>query len=299
MEIPASFQSGREDIDGVGLHYVAGGGGDPLLLIPGWPQTWYAWRRLMGPLAEQYSVVAADIRGMGESDKPDGGYDLRTLAGDLAGLMTRLGHDRFRVVGHDVGTWVGYALAANHRDRVRKLAVIDAATPGLHPAPPILVPPEQNIKIWHFPFNQLPDLPEMLVRGREREYLRWMFDNKAARPEAIDDEAFDAYVAAYSAPRAMTAGFEWYRAIPESVAQNQETAKQPLTIPVLTIAGETGLGPGMEASFRDACASLTAHIIPGCGHYVPEEAPEALLALIVPFLDGDWTPSAGVGSGRA
>jgi pimeloyl-ACP methyl ester carboxylesterase len=284
MNIPQGFESHISAVDGVKLHHVIGGSGDPVLLIPGWPQTWYAWRQVMGPLAEHYRVIVADIRGMGRSDKPESGYDLRTLAADLVGLMDQLGHNRFRVVGHDIGTWVGYALAAGHRERVQKLVVIDAATPGLSTPPPVLVPPEQNVKIWHFPFNQLADLPEILVSGREREYLRWLYDAKAARPEAIDDDAFEAYVEAYAAPGGLTAGFAWYRAIPQSAAQNQEHAKRKLTLPVLTIAGETGMGPVMEASFTDACEDLTAHIIAGCGHYVPEEAPAELLSLILPFL---------------
>ena len=285
MQIPLGFESRTTLANGVELHYVAGGAGEPVLLVPGWPQTWYAWRHVMPPLAERYRVIAVDIRGMGRSEKPGSGYDVRTLAADLAALLTGLGHERCLYVGHDIGTWIGYTFAASYPDRTPRLVLMDAAVPGLFEPPPLILPPEQNKKVWHFAFNQLPDLPETLVRGRERPYLKWLFDNKAYEKQAIDELALDAYVAAYAAGGALEASYGWYRAMHENIACNRALAARKLPMPVMAIGGEHGLGAAMERSIGPACEDLVAHVIPDCGHYIPEEAPEALLELLLPFLD--------------
>jgi pimeloyl-ACP methyl ester carboxylesterase len=283
MLIPEGFQSGFTRANGVRLHHVSGGEGPPLLLVPGWPQTWAAWRHVMPALAKKYHVVAVDFRGMGQSEKPADGYDLGTLAADLVAMMSELGHERFFYVGHDIGTWIAFALGIDHPNAVQRMVVIDAAVPGLLDSPPLMLPSETNVKLWHFPFNQLEDLPEILVTGREREYLRWLFDNKAHKPEAISD-AFEHYVKAYSAPDALRASYDWYRAIAEDVRQNQQRKRQKLSMPLLAIGGEFGLGAAMQAAFAEVTTNLQSAVISDCGHYVPEEAPSELLALLEPFL---------------
>ena len=170
-------------MDGLRLHAVTGGDGPPLLLVGGWPQTWYAWREVMPALARKHTVVAVDSRGAGLSDKPDDGYDAGTLAADLVALMAALGHDRFDVVGHDIGMWTGYALAADHPERVGRLAVVDAIIPGLTPTPSVFSPAAVNQRLWHFGFNRLTDLNEELVRGRERLFFGYQFATKAATPD--------------------------------------------------------------------------------------------------------------------
>lgn len=160
------FTSRLVEVNGLRLHAVTGGDGPALLLIGGWPQTWYAWREVMLALARQHTVVAVDSRGAGLSDKPDDGYDAGTLAADLVALMAALGHDRFDVAGHDIGTWTGYALAADHPERVGRLAIVEAVIPGLTPSPPFFGPAAANLKLWQFGFNRLTDLNEELVRGR-------------------------------------------------------------------------------------------------------------------------------------
>ena len=283
MLIPEGFQSGFTQANGVRLHHVSGGEGPPLLLVPGWPQTWAAWRYVMPVLAKKYHVIAVDFRGMGQSEKPADGYDVGTLAADLVAMMSELGHERFLYVGHDIGTWIAFALGIDHPNAVQRMVVIDAAVPGLLDSPPLMLPSETNVKLWHFPFNQLEGLPEILVTGREREYLRWMFDNKAHKTEPIAD-AFEHYVEAYSAPDALRASYGWYRAIAEDVRQNQQRKQQKLSMPLLAIGGEFGLGAAMHDAFADVTTDLRSAVIADCGHYVPEEASSELLALVEPFL---------------
>ena len=153
-------------IDGRRIHCITAGQGAPVLLIPGWPQTWYAWRHVMQALAAQgFQAIAVDPPGTGFSDRPDTGYDTGSIALTLHRTMLALGHERYQVAGHDVGMWVAYALASDQPQAVQSLALTEAVIPGLAPEPSIFAPPEQNIFLWHFMFNQLADLPETLIAG--------------------------------------------------------------------------------------------------------------------------------------
>src|SRR5690348_717805 len=160
-------------------HVVIGGEGPPLLLVHGWPQTWYAWRLVMPALARQFMVIAPDQRGRGLTSKPADGYDTGTLAGDLAALMDALGHQKFAVAGHDTGMDITYALAADHRDRVEALAVAEAVLPGVQQSPPLFLPSATNEHLFHLMFNRLPAMNEQLVQGREDIYFGFIFDIEA------------------------------------------------------------------------------------------------------------------------
>jgi hypothetical protein len=169
------------------MHAVIGGSGPPLLLVHGWPQTWYAWRMVMPALARNFQVIAVDQRGIGLSDKPGGGYDSTTLAGDLVALMNALGHDRFAVYGTDVGMPLAFALAADHSERVARLIVSEASLPGVTPSPPLFLPPEANERLWHLTFNQLPaKVNEALVKGREEIFFGAEFDASAGTNKLPD-----------------------------------------------------------------------------------------------------------------
>lgn len=210
-------------VHGLRLHYVTQGEGAPVLLIPGWPQTWYTWRHVMAALADNgYQAIAVDLPGMGLSDKPLDGYDTGTCAARLHALMGQLGHERYAVVGHDVGMWVGYALASDFPGVVNRLCLSEAVIPGLAPAPSIFAPPEQNIFLWHFMFNQLQDLPEALITGREAQYLRFMFEKWAVR---LDRVAVDTYVQAYSAPGACVAGLPTTARYPKRFARTSSAGR--------------------------------------------------------------------------
>lgn len=277
-----TFTSRTAEVDGLTLHAVTGGRGPALLLLPAWPQFWYGWRLVMPALAEHFTVVAADVRGVGASDKPATGYDPGTLAADMAGLMTALGHERFAVAGHDLGMIVGYALAAGHRDRVTRLAVAEAILPGLSPMPPLLMEPALNEYLWHFVFNRLRDINERMVAGREEIYFGHQFASKAATPDAIPPHAVDVYVDALRDPAALRASFAFYRA-EESVAQIADLARTPLTIPVLAAAGERGSGAAVEQVMRKVADDVTGALAPDAGHFLPEEAPRWTARTLIGF----------------
>ncbi|MEV7127523.1 alpha/beta hydrolase [Streptomyces sp. NPDC093260] len=282
------FTSRFVEANGVRLHAVTGGDGPALLLVGGWPQTWYAWREVMPALAREHTVVAVDSRGSGLSDKPDDGYDAGTLAADLVALMAALGHDRFDVVGHDIGTWTGYALAADHPERVGRLAVVEAVIPGLTPSPPFFGPAELNLKLWQFGFNRLTDLNEELVRGRERLFFGWQFATKAATRTAIPAHAVDVYVDAITAdPRALRASFAYYRALDETIAQNEQRGTTRLTLPVLAVGGALWSGANAAQTMRLAADDVTEVVLDDCGHYPAEEQPARFVDILEDFLAVD------------
>jgi len=185
------------------------------------------------------------------------------------------------VAGHDVGMWVAYALASDQPQAVQSLALTEAVIPGLAPEPGIFAPPEQNIFLWHFMFNQLADLPETLIAGRERAYLEFMFNRWSLRRDRV---AVDVYVDAYTAPGGLRGGFAYYRAIPETIRQNRERAQRPLGMPVLAIGAEHATGDAPLATLRGHARDLSGVVVPGCGHFIMEEAPQAFIAELLPFL---------------
>jgi len=258
--------------DKVRLHYVIGGNGPALLLIPGWPQTTHTWHKIMPELAKRFTCIAVDPRGLGDSNRPLTGYDTDNVARDLHELMQSLGHRRYKAVGHDVGMWIAYPLAAKYPEEIESVVLSEAGIPGLDP-----------LRSWHFAFNQLLDLPEALVAGKERIYLEWLFNSFAHRPTEI---AMEEYVRAYSKPGAMRAGFAYYRAIPQSIEQNKKHALTTLKMPVLTIGGEYSRGLGLKEMLAPVATNVKASIVSGAGHYPQEEAPDAMLKVLLPFLIG-------------
>jgi pimeloyl-ACP methyl ester carboxylesterase len=283
-----TFTSRYIDTAGLRQHVITGGEGPPLLLVHGWPQTWYAWRLVMPALARDFSVVAADQRGCGLSGKPSDGYDTATLAADLAALMDALGHRRFAVAGHDTGMWIGYALAADHPDRVDRLAVAETPLPGVTPSPPLFANAHLNNALWHFAFNRLAEVNDQLVTGREDVYFGWQFATKAARP--LPHYAVRHYIDTLASPDALHASFAIYRALDATIAQNQQRKERRLTVPVLAIGGEHSLGDQVAATMKLAADDVQTLVVPDCGHHPPEETPEetlaALTAFLAPYLDG-------------
>ena len=194
-----TFTSRYVDAGEVRLHAVIGGDGPPLLLVHGWPETWYAWRMLMPALARDFQVVAVDQRGIGLSDKPEDGYDTGTLAGDLVALMGALGHERFAVAGHDTGFAISYALAADHPERVDRVALAEIPGPPLAShSPPLFVPAALNDRLWHIPFSRVNEVPEQLVEGREDIFFGYEF---AVQGGKLPGDVVDYYVRLLSATR--------------------------------------------------------------------------------------------------
>jgi pimeloyl-ACP methyl ester carboxylesterase len=285
-------------IDGTRFHYVTAGTGDPVLLIPGWPESWIAWRKVLPLLVSAgRRVVVLDPRGFGESDKPAGGYDLDTAARDLHGFLeaTNLAPPAgIDIIAHDVGTWIAHAHAANYPADVRRLVLTESNIPGVTAFASAGIPSEMaNLKSWQFAFNRLNDLPEILVQGHEQAYLAWIFATKSFRSYAIDSAALEEYTRQYSAPGAMRAGFAWYRANfdAEGLAQAKVRAAKRLTMPVLALGGSEGVGDALRATVATIGDSVQGGSITprqalpadGCGHFLPEECPDELTEAVLKF----------------
>ena len=277
--LPAGFRSATALVNGVNIHYVRGGHGEPLVLLHGWPQTWYEWQRLLPPLAEHYTVIAPDLRGFGDSDKPATGYNTRTLADDLHALLAHLGLVRIRLVGHDIGLMVAYAYAAAYPADVHKLVLLDAPIPGIEPTWG-----QVKANRWHFGFNATPHLAAQLLAGRERYYLEYMYTTSAFRKTAFTAAEVDEFVRAYAAPGAMEASLGVYKAFDTSGAQNQASARTKLPMPVLALGGDHSFGPRIVALVQLVAEHVQGGSIPDCGHWVAEENPEYLLAQLLDFL---------------
>jgi pimeloyl-ACP methyl ester carboxylesterase len=283
------FTSRSIDTGDVRLHAVTGGHGTPLLLIHGWPQTWFAWRLVMPALAEHHQVVAVDQRGIGLSDKPADGYDTATLAADMVATMDALGHDRFAVYGTDVGMPIAYALAADHRDRVDRLAVSEAFLPGIAAgtalAPLLLRDPLFNARLWHLAFNQLPaEVNEALVRGREDVFFGAELDSSAGTKK-LPPEVVDYYVHMLRADRdALRGSFGFYRALWTSADQNVERQKVNLTVPVLAMGGAESAKDGIGAVMALVADNVRAVTINGAAHWVAEQAPAQIVTTLETFL---------------
>jgi pimeloyl-ACP methyl ester carboxylesterase len=282
------FEHHYANLKGVRLHYVTAGRGTPMVLLHGWPQTWYEWRHLMPHLADRYAMVAPDMRGLGDSSRPSSGYDKKTVANDIWELMRNtLAHDKFAVVGHDWGAPVAFRLIADHPDAVTHLVLLDVPVPGDRPA-------EQGGGLiaggprWHHLFHQVPDLPEALTVGRERTYLEFFFMNGTDQADTIKDADIAEYVRTYSQPGAMRAGFNYYRALPGDIADNRATLASGFRLPMPTLGlgggGSRGRGELVVESLRRVAKLTEGGAIPDCGHFIPEEKPEELAAHLRAFL---------------
>jgi pimeloyl-ACP methyl ester carboxylesterase len=279
-------------VDGLRFHYVTAGTGEPVVLIPGWPEmSWIAWRKVVPLLVKAgRQVYVLEPRGFGDSDKPQAGYDLDTAARDLHGFLIATGLNRaggVDIVAHDIGTWIAHAHAAAHPGDVKRLVLTEANVPGVSPPAPAGIPSEAaNLKSWQFAFNRLDDLPEILVQGRERAYLTWLFATKTTRAYAIEPAALDEYVRVFSAPGTARAGFAWYRAAfsPEGLAQAKARAARRLPMPVLALGGRDGVGDSLRATVATIGDRVTGGAIgDGCGHFLPSECPDELTAAILAF----------------
>lgn len=267
-------------VNEVKLHYVTAGAGDPVVLLHGWPQTWFEWRRIIPRLAERYTVIAPDLRGLGDSSKPATGYDKRTVADDVYQLVRQLGFRRVFLVGHDWGGPVAYAYACAHRDDVCRLAILDVAIPGAGLERIPQASPRGGL--WHLSFHGVRDLPEALIAGRERTYLSYFY-RLAYNPQAITEEEIDEYVRCYSAPGGLRAGFEYYRALFTDVEHNKQNAKTKLDMPVLALGGELGFGALTIRSMKALARDVRGEVLERCSHWIAEEQPELLAEKLLAF----------------
>jgi pimeloyl-ACP methyl ester carboxylesterase len=279
-----TFSHHMATVNGIQMHYVIGGQGDPIVLLHGWPQTWYEWRHVMPALAKNYTVIAPDLRGLGDSSKPATGYDGKTVAEDIHQLITQLGFKDSFLVGHDLGVLVAFSYAAAHPSEVRRLVILDVPITGFGPA-------LNSTRLWHIPFHMVRDIPETLAEGKEREYLTWFYSNYSYNPAAITKEDIDEYVSHYSAPGGMRAGFEYYRAFPIDAEQIKEYSKVKLPMPVLALGGENSFGTAPLVSMQSIATNVRGGIVPLSGHWIPEEQPKFVIEQLFNFF-GNSTANA-------
>lgn len=277
-----AFEHHYADLSGLRMHYVTAGQGPPIILLHGWPQTWYEWRKVMTLMAPHHRLIAPDLRGLGDSSRPAQGYDTVTLAADVVELARReLGLENVFLVGHDWGGPVAFALAAGHRAFVRRLAIVDVAIPGDGAANI-----SQGGRRWHHAFHQTAALPEALIAGREALYLGWFYEQFGARRDAIDAAAVAEYLRTYTDPAALRAGFEYYRNLPRDIVLHEALlAEGRLTIPVLAIGGAESWGRGLEVleSAARVADDVRGGVIAEAGHWVPEEQPAVLAQALLEF----------------
>jgi haloacetate dehalogenase len=273
-------------VNGVRLHYLLEGDGPLVVLLHGWPQTWYCWRKVVPALAAGHTVLAPDLRGYGLSDKPPSGFDKRTMAADVRALVGHLGYDRVALLaGHDRGARVAHRWALDHPEQVERLAVLD------------VVPTREMFRrvdagvargYWHWLFHLQPDLPELLVGGNVEAYLRWFFERWTVNRPAVE-EAVPEYVRAFSAPGALRAGFDDYRAtFPHDLEADEASAAagQRLAMPVLALWGDAGLPSRLPVLdiWRAYAHDVRGQAIPDCGHFLPEERPTEVADQLLQFL---------------
>lgn len=290
----AALSHHEADLGDVRLHYVTAGSGDPVVLVHGWPKTWFEWRHVIPILAERYTVIAPDTRGLGDSSRPRDGYDKRTVSEDIWRLAHEvLGYEDWFLVGRDWGAPTAYSLAAGHPDSVRRLVSIEAMpTHADHPWDP-------GYCWWHLLF-QVQALPEELIEGREEKVLRWFYDQLGHPSYSISDEDMAEYMRTWGRIETMSASFEYYRSLPRDFADNTEfgrTAKLPM--PVLAVKSK---GPfrwhtpqeGDQITENEVALSLehlaedvTPVLMKDVGHWVSEEEPERLASLLLEFFAAD------------
>jgi len=264
--------------DGAKIYVRSGGSGPAVLLIHGFGDAGEMWGPVARALMKTHTLVIPDLRGMGRSSHPAGGYDKRTEAADLRAVMLALGIDHSAVVGHDIGNMVAYAYAARYPDKVERLVVMDAPIPGIDPWDQVKCSPQT----WHFYFRG-PDV-ERLVQGRERILLDRFYNELSAHPERIDEATRAHYATVYAQPGAMHSAFAQFAAFTQDEEDNKVTQRTKLTMPVLAIGGEKSFGAMMAVNMRNVAADVTGAIVPDAGHWIMEENPAPAVALIRDFL---------------
>jgi pimeloyl-ACP methyl ester carboxylesterase len=282
FRFPLEFRTREIATNGTSIYVRSGGTGPAVLLLHGYGETGDMWVPIAVDLARDHTVVVPDLRGMGLSSKPAGGFDKKTQAGDMAGVLDELKIDRADLVTHDIGNMVGYAFAAQYPARVPRFVLIDAPLPGVGPWEEIL----KNPLLWHFRFGG-PDM-ERLVAGRERIYLDRFWNEFSANPARFSEAARIHYSKLYAMPGAMHSGFMQFAAFDQDAIDNQQfLAKGKLTMPVLAIGGEKSFGTTMAQIMRFAATNVREGVIPDSGHWIMEENPTATISMVRGFLNAN------------
>lgn len=273
---PARSETAK--INGINMHYVIQGKGPLVIFLHGWPQTSYEWRHVMPALADNYTVVAPDLRGLGETERTKAGYDKKTISEDVAALIHHLGYSKATIVGHDMGGKVAWLLGQTHPTLVEKLVLIDCMPLGT-----------ENMDsakggMWHYGFHMAKDFPEMLTAGREREYIAAQIAQWSHQKDAVSAKDIDEFARHYSTKGGMTAGFNYYRTLLEDRAFLAKLPAPKFTMPVLTIGGRHSVGDKLYEIMSGQAENLTGAVSEKSGHFVPEEDPKLVIDQLEKFL---------------
>jgi pimeloyl-ACP methyl ester carboxylesterase/uncharacterized RmlC-like cupin family protein len=278
--LPSSFQAKTiHSPAGADIFVRWGGRGPVVVLIHGYAENSDSWAPLAADLMKDHTVVVPDLRGIGKSSKPAGGYDKKTQAADIRAVVTGLGYDKTFVVAHDIGNMVAYAYTAMYSDKVERLVVMDAPIPGIEPWNEILL----NPGVWHFNFHG-PDA-ERLVAGRERIYFDRIWNDFTGDPSKPDEATRNFFAATYAQPGGMRAGFAQFTAFSQDAKDNKVFEQVKLTMPVLAIGGEKSFGPLQGVIMRNVATNVQEAVVAGSGHWLMEERPAYTVTLIRNFLD--------------
>jgi pimeloyl-ACP methyl ester carboxylesterase len=278
--LPTGAASRFATVNGIRLHYVVAGSGHLVVLLHGWPQTWFAWHGIIPRLARRFTVVAPDLRGTGLSERTGAGYDKRTVADDVRALIAHLGAAGAHVVGHDMGGKAAYVLAHAHPESVSRLVLVDCLVPGTENMDAL------RGGAWHYGFHMAAEIPELLTAGRERDYIRAQIRAWSHKKDAVGEAAITEFARHYAAPGGMTAGFNYYRALREDAPYVAALRGRKLRMPVMVIAGRYGVGDKLAEALRDEAADLTSVIAENSGHFVAEEVPDFFCNKLEGFLAG-------------
>lgn len=274
---PANFKHQMANVNGVNIHYVIGGEGEPLVLVHGFGQNWYMWNRILPELSKHFTVIAPDLRGVGESEKTAGGYDKKTMATDIHELVKKLGYKSIKLAGHDIGLMVAYAYAAQYGAEVKKLALMDALLPGIEP-----VWSDFSGKAWWFGFFARPVAGE-LVAGQAKEFLTDFWPVVGHVKDPFTKEEIAEFIRAYSVPGATTGSFHWFGEFPHDAIDNKEFSKQKLQMPVLSMGAEFGSGSFLAAHCRVVAVNVKEIKLAGVGHWILQEATDSVQKDLLDF----------------
>ena len=273
-------QSKFAEVNGVRLHYLVAGKGDPIVLLHGFAETSHMWRPLIAKLADKHTVIAPDLRGFGQSASPEAGYTKKAMAQDIHALVKSLKYDRIRLVGHDIGLMVAYAYAAQYPDEVDRIVLMEAFLPGVGEWNNVFLLRD----LWHFHF--FGKTPLALVTGRERTYLDHFWNDFAADPaKSVSEADRQFYARAYAQPGRMKAGMEVFRAFPVDAEDFAGFARTKLTMPMLVLSGEKAGGPFLIEQGKMVATNVEGVLIKGRGHWLMEEAPDEVIPKLVEFLN--------------
>lgn len=278
-----NFVNNYEEVNGTKLHYVKGGQGEPLILIPGYPETWWAYHKVMPILAEKYCVIVIEMRGMGSSGKPADGYEKKNMAKDIFELINKMGYEKVHIGGHDIGAHVAFSFAANFPESTSKLIMLDTPHPDqtMYQLPMLPVLGANYLYPWWLAFNQVKELPEDLLEGRMNIVIDWLFKNLLVEKSSVSNFDKEVYEFAYNKKDAIRSSNAWYQAFPQDIEDSKIYKK--LNMPVLGIGGS---GYGMlEMSLSNAAIDLQLKKIEECGHFILAEKPNETAKFIVEFLE--------------